>query len=176
MNFYNHPIINAIVEQPWYDADELHELSEIESKEEFERKMKRLQTERHLEVFPGEINLRANYLSTNYKGFLIDRIDVPCTSEAELARLLEWDTSVAVEVDDDNFGFNLFIAAIAIIAMYKPAIEQLCSIKLDLEKYSYFIHAKWEDVRYPDCEDYLKGINIVHVDDLLLFHLQLRKQ
>lgn len=174
MNFYNHPIINAIAENPWVEEDEIITLSGIVNTQEFQKEIKLLQTEGHLISDLGEYNLRANYLSTYFKGFCIDTIDVPYRSEVELARLLEWDNSVVVD-DEDSFGFNLFIAEIAIIKKYKNAIEQLCGVVLDTEKYSYYIHAKWESPPYKYSNNYLKGITIIHVDDHPLFSAAMEK-
>jgi CheY-like chemotaxis protein len=44
-----------------------------------------------------------------------------------------------------------------------------------LEKYNYYVHAKWEDVRFQDNEAYLKNITIVHVDDNPLFSAAIEK-
>jgi hypothetical protein len=168
MEFYDYPIINAIVLNPWIGRSELCKQHSVENKRSFLQELQRLIDDGHISQEGENYHPRTYSLSVMLSDVCIEEIPLPYISRKELAHFLNFPPNVTGEIDDD-FDFHLQIAGVAIVAKDKEVIENLYHLTLEFDKYEYLLSARYVNLQLKENDDHLKWINIVHLDDHSLY-------
>lgn len=173
--FFNHPIINAIVRNPWLTKYALYRESGIANGRTFLKELQMLIDDRHMEEFYGYYNLTSYVLSQYAESYCCNKFQLAYKPSKELEELFKWESPEIGDAEDE-FDFHLVIAGIEVEQLHKEVLESYNDIDIDLKNYSYKLFA--EDVNLRTINDpYDKTpFNIVHLDDNRIFAAGLEKQ
>lgn len=178
MQFYSHPIIDAIVKNPYSDRRQLYRNSGLDART-FLRELKMLLNNHHLEK-EGDRYLPRKHTLAVYKKDgrrQIDEIELRYIS----AKYLHYELFPVENWNDydvwDDFEVQMFFGTNKVDEEQLPFFQTLTCVKLDLSKYDYYFGAEHaylaEDklTRERTYEDF----TIIHLDDHPLFSSSVEK-
>lgn len=164
--FYDHPFIDLIVNDPWIEKHELFKRSGISDKRIFNIEYRKLKREDHFLEDYGKYSLTALSLLVSLKesGTFIDRIPIKYIPQNELQELSGFIQSG--NEPEDSFGFKLFVEHILVKETFKIYLERSNNISLHMEQYDYYLSAEYIDLQYQNVQaDRPKHITIILLCD-----------
>ena len=164
--FYAHPFIELMVNDPWMKKHELFKRSGIRDKRIFNSEYRKLKNEKHFQEDHGKYSLAALSLLVSLKenGAFIDRISIKYIPQHELQSMFGFIRSG--NEPEDSFGFKLFVEYIQVKEAFKNYFERENDISLHMEQYDYYLSAEYIDLQYQNVQaDRSKHITIILLCD-----------